>query len=80
MRTIFILKAAATKSGDYVEPLTVIAAQPTPTDLDTADLLAYFDGQAEALVDAMLTHLPGGFIDKLLDHLLKKRGLWWSWL
>ena len=80
MKDVLIAKARGTMDSDDSEPAIIRITERVP-DFNTHDLpwegivRTFYDTQAEAIVDALLS-LPGGTLDRVLAKLISRSVSW----
>ncbi|RJP48768.1 MAG: hypothetical protein C4586_08625 [Anaerolineaceae bacterium] len=73
MKTVSICKAQGIPRVNSIEPVTIVIEREFPEYKALSQSAEHFEKDADALVGAILTTLPGGTIDRLICKLLQKK-------
>lgn len=65
-------KASPLRLADKRESVSLEIHKHIPTDLGSKELTALYDADAQRIVDALWSTLPGGTIDRLIARLLMR--------
>lgn len=73
MKTIQICKARGWSESFPIESLTIVFDQAVPECETLDEYAAFYNNEADRLVEALGNHLPQGLLDRVLGKLMLER-------
>ena len=73
MKKVYIYKAQGITASEPLEPVVIVLGEQVPNVVDLEEARRIYEREAVKLADVLLSTLPGGTFDQLMDELMKRR-------